>query len=54
MSKENINLDTCADLTYLGQVINEALRVSTPAPFSSQMVFDRDTKIGGLQVKAND
>ena len=54
MSRDCINLDTCSDLTYLGQVINEALRVSPPGPFSSHLVFDRDTTVVGLQVKANE
>lgn len=54
MSEDCLKLDYCSDLTYLGQVINEALRVSPAALFSSHLVFDRDTTVGGFQVKANE
>jgi cytochrome P450 len=54
MARESITMENCGDLSYLTNVIYEALRVNSPAPTSSHLHFEKDTKIGGLHVKAYD
>ena len=41
-------------MTYLGQVISEALRFMPPVPHSTVSVLDRDATIGKYHVKAGD
>lgn len=50
--KEDMNLENCNELTYLGYVIQETLRMNPIAPLSSQYWFEKDTKIGDIQIKA--
>ena len=47
-------MDKCQELSYLGYVIQEALRVNPPAPLCSHYHFEKDTKLGGLHVRAYD
>ena len=47
-------LEECNELTYLGYVIQEALRVNPPAPLCTPYHFKQDTTIGRLKVKAYD
>lgn len=47
-------LEECNELTYLGYVIQEALRVNPPAPLCTPYHFKQDTTIGKLKVKAYD
>ena len=41
-------------MTYVGYVVQEALRISPVAPTSSPHCFDRDTKVGSIFVKARE
>ena len=52
--KDSLNLESCSELTYLGYVIQETLRLSPVAPTSSPHSFDRDIKVGNLHVKAGE
>ena len=52
---KDFSLDNCYDLTYMGYVMMEALRLNPPAPTTSMYEFERDTKLGGrLNVKAGE
>ena len=54
MLKNELSIETCSDLTYLGCVIQEALRWNPPAPASSHYHFTQDVTLGNqnLKVKA--
>ena len=52
--RDLVTIDNCSDLTFLGYVINEALRVNSPASSSSHLQFETDMTIGGFKVKAFD
>ena len=49
-----LNLETSSELTYLGNVLKEALRLNPVAPISSPVHFKEDTKLGPLVVKAKE
>ena len=51
---DGMTLESCSDLTYLGYVIQEALRLNPVAPMTSPIWFEKDTKIGNLEVKAHE
>lgn len=51
---EKLSIDSCADLTFLGYVIQEALRRNPVAPVSSPLEYQKDTKLGNLHVKAGE
>ena len=51
---EDVTMANYSELTYLGNVIQEALRVNPPVTISSNYHFEHDTKIGKLLVKAYD
>ena len=52
--RQNVNMETCNELTYLGYVIQESLRINPIAPMTSPIHFEKDVTIGGLHVKAYD
>ena len=54
MLKNEISMEKCSELTYLGYVIQEALRWNPPAPASSHYHFTQDVVLGdkNLKVKA--
>mmetsp|Transcript_35435 Transcript_35435/g.43314 ORF Transcript_35435/g.43314 Transcript_35435/m.43314 type:complete len:97 (-) Transcript_35435:5-295(-) len=52
--RSGLNLESSSDLTYLGYVIQEALRLNPVAPTSSPVHFEKDTNLGKLTVKAYD
>mmetsp|Transcript_2435 Transcript_2435/g.3358 ORF Transcript_2435/g.3358 Transcript_2435/m.3358 type:complete len:178 (-) Transcript_2435:21-554(-) len=52
--KEQLSLERCSELPYLGCVIQEALRVCPVASVSSPLYFEKDTKVGNLTVKADE
>ena len=52
--KDNINIESLNDLSYLSNVIYEALRFNPPAANTSHLHFEKDTKIGDFEVKAFD
>ena len=45
--------DDCQSLTYLGYVIQEALRYNPPAPGTSHMEFPGDTQIAGMTIRSD-
>jgi len=51
---DSLTLASCSDLTYLGYVIQESLRLNPVAPMTSPYSFEKDTKIGNLSVKAHE
>ena len=52
--RESVTIDNCSDLTYLGNVINEALRMNPPVGASSHLQFEKDVTVGGVLIKAYD
>jgi cytochrome P450 len=54
MLKHDLTLEACSDLTYLGYVIQESLRVNPTAPATSPAHFEKDVKVGNLHIKAYD
>jgi len=48
--KKAVTMETCGDLTYLGYVVQEALRTNPPAPSSSPYFFKNDTTLGDYHV----
>ena len=52
--KNDLTMEKCNDMTYLGCVIHEALRVNPAVPTTSYYHFEKDTTIGTLKVKAYD
>lgn len=50
--KEDLTLEACSDLTYLGYVIQETLRVNPTGPATSPSHFEKDVKVGDLHIKA--
>ena len=52
--KKNLTLEACSELTYMGYVIQEALRLNPAAIHTSPTQFEKDTRLGSLTVKANE
>ena len=53
--EEKLTLENLSELTYLGYVIQECLRLNSPATGTSMYSFDRDTQLGPkLRVRAKD
>ena len=51
-SFDELNIESGSELTYLSQVITEAIRWNPTAPTTSSYWFEKDTKIGNFTVKA--
>lgn len=51
--EHDLTLEACHDLTYLGYVIQEVLRVNPIAPATSPSHFEKDVKVGNLHIKAH-
>lgn len=52
---DSLTYENCADLTYLGYVIQESLRLNPPASGTSMYHFDKDTQLSKkLRLKAYD
>ena len=49
-----LTMEACGDMTYLGYVMHEALRISPPAPASSPLYFKEDITLGKYRVKGGD
>ena len=49
-----LSMDVCEDLTYLGYIIQESMRVSPSVPNSSPYVFEEDITLGDIRVRAGD
>ena len=47
-------MENITELSYLSNVIYEALRYNPPAPGCTPYHFETDTKVGGILVKAYD
>ena len=52
--KVGLTIETVSDLTYLGYVLQEALRLNPVANYSSPYHFPEDTRLGSLVVKAHE
>ena len=53
--KDRLSFEQLSDLTYMGYVINESLRINPVAVFTTMYYFENDTKLSDkLTVKAND
>ena len=50
--RQHTTMENCNELTYLGHVIQECLRINSVAPMSSPIHFEKDVTVGGLHVKA--
>ena len=47
-------MENCSDLSYLSNVIYEALRYNPPAPGCTPYHYEKDTMVGGILIKAYD
>ena len=52
-SFNSLTFESAQDLTYMSQVINEALRYNPPAPSNSFYCLSKDTKIAGKLIKTD-
>jgi cytochrome P450 len=52
--KKVVTMDTCGDMSYLGYVIQESLRLMPVAPVTAPMYFMNDMTLGKYKVKADD
>ena len=48
-----MTLENVPDLTYLGYVIQETLRLNPTSVTTTPYYFEKDTKLGKLNVRAN-
>ena len=49
-----MTLQNTSDMNYMGQAVNEALRLCPPVPHSTVSVLDKDAKIGKYLIKSGD
>ena len=56
MLRKDLTLDACQDLSYLSQVIQEALRLNPPVQRTDRYHFENqnEVQVGGLKVRAGD
>ena len=52
--RQEITLESCNDMAYLGYVIHETLRVNPVVTVGTPHLFEQDVKVGGLLIKAYD
>ena len=48
--RQDITLEACNDMTYLGLVIQETLRVNPVVTISTPCHFEKDVTVGGLNI----
>ena len=51
---ENINYETFLDVKYLGQCINETLRIDPPIWYSSTLTLKESAKIGDYYIRKDE
>ena len=49
--KNDLTMDMCGELTYLGYVIQEALRMNPPGSNTTTYTFSQDVTVGENKIK---